>query len=64
MLYNSSSASVDKLANKITENQMITISHGEATTAVTQPVYTIWWIEEGAKKNKLLSLLEDDTFYR
>lgn len=66
MLYSSSSNGVDKLANRITENQVVSISHGEDldTTAVTQPVHVVWWVEEGDKKKKLLSLLADDAFYR
>lgn len=40
--------------------------HGEIldSATVTQPVHEILWVEEGVKKKKLLSLLDDDTFYR
>ena len=63
VLYNDPSDGVDKLANKITENEMVTVTHGEAV-AVTRPVHTVWWVEEGAKKMKLLSLLANDKLYR
>ena len=36
----------------------------QSNTTTGQLVHTIWWIEEGSKKKKLLSLLADDTFYR
>ena len=63
----SNDAAVNKLANKISENHMVAISHGDtpdAANAVTQPDHVVWWTEEGAKKKKLLSLLADDKLYR
>ena len=63
----SNGAAVYKLANKISENHMIEISHGDTpdtASTVTQPDHVVWWTEEGAKKKKLLSLLADDKLYR
>lgn len=78
VLYNNSSSGIDKLANRITANQVLAISHEEVLynstcnckycvlfqTTASQIVHTIWWVEEDAKKKKLLSLLADDTLYR
>lgn len=69
VLYSNSSngPAVNKLANRISENRMVTISHGDTSdtvSAVTQLVHEVWWTEEGTKKKKLLSLLADDKLYR
>ena len=41
---------------------LVTILQLRETTR--QPVHVVWWVEEGTKKKKLLSLLTDGTFYR
>ena len=69
VLYSNSSngPAVNKLANRISANHMVTISHGDTpdtASAVSQLVHEVWWTEEGTKKKKLLSLLADDKLYR
>ncbi|XP_065882761.1 probable ATP-dependent RNA helicase DDX59 [Dysidea avara] len=62
VLYARPSSDIDKLASKIVNKQMLTVSQEEPLPVFT--THLVYWVEEAAKKDRLMGLLADETFFR